>query len=437
MAGEQHTMSAERVVSLSNVALCFSAPALEGEFIPVSPWKGGHPVHRCAGWPNGPPGDPMDLANQFAASVERCIGDAETVVVACSGGLDSLAVLRHAGLLCGRARRLVAAVVEMRDDTGHSSSAAVALQTSLLGIPCELKIFDGCHAAGPEPLWDANVLYRSAMPRMTRAVNDFAATLPESVLLTGNGSDELFQSPQYLACTIARKAGAGQALSFLWDVARFEPLRGPLGELGATLSRYLPGRLAFELFQSAYWPTACSMSPPPILHRRFADHVHQWSRDWLRNRAYEFENNLRDWAFTAASNALDPLPVPGASGVVSELSPFLDPAFLEYARRIPLWHRFDGRYRTPYHRHKALVMALYPKAAAQTLPPYKQLYARTLGKYVRDVLADRELLTVELGLLSETTRLTDVFSDMRVARVVYMLENWLAGAVDRGFCIRD
>ena len=98
-------------VSLPNLALVLANPSLELAFIPRSLWTGVRLRRTIQRWPEEDGSDLGEIEERFNAGVGRCLGDAGTVAVAVSGGLDSLAVLYHAGLHCrAQGRRLVALV---------------------------------------------------------------------------------------------------------------------------------------------------------------------------------------------------------------------------------------------------------------------------------------------------------------------------------------
>jgi Asparagine synthase len=104
------------MIDLASLALMVSSPALELEFMPASPWRGLTLRRARPRWPSRAT-DVAELHERFRDSVERCMGDASTVAVFFSGGLDSLAVLLHARAIARRqGRRVVAVTVDLLDD---------------------------------------------------------------------------------------------------------------------------------------------------------------------------------------------------------------------------------------------------------------------------------------------------------------------------------
>src|SRR5581483_8277918 len=78
--------------SLRKLALELSPPALVGEFHPESPWLGITRLRPSIKWPQATY-NPDDICTRFRKSVATSIGDASTIAVLASGGLDSTAIL--------------------------------------------------------------------------------------------------------------------------------------------------------------------------------------------------------------------------------------------------------------------------------------------------------------------------------------------------------
>src|SRR5689334_13782471 len=86
-------LARSRRFCLAKLAPSFANPWLEEEIRPECPWEG---VRRFMPRPALPPlgsSDLTELVPRFRAAVGTAIGDAATVLVLYSGGLDSTAVL--------------------------------------------------------------------------------------------------------------------------------------------------------------------------------------------------------------------------------------------------------------------------------------------------------------------------------------------------------
>ena len=101
LAGENPTFS------LSKLALYLSPPAVIGEFLPDCPWQGVTRVRSSVAWPTEPLSHVENIIERFQQSIRECVGDASTIAVALSGGLDSAAILYHASKIY-QDRRLIA-----------------------------------------------------------------------------------------------------------------------------------------------------------------------------------------------------------------------------------------------------------------------------------------------------------------------------------------
>lgn len=191
------------VVDLAALALLLAPPVVAGEFHPGCPWRGVRRVTPTMPTAEAPCSLP-ELSRRFDLAVAAAVGDAATVGVKFSGGLDSLAVLlRVIGLAGGR--RTVVFSTDLIDDTRRSAASAARRLVRDLGIGCDVVVVDPArHRAHPP--WSPIGPRLDAMPAVNAAIADLAAERGVEVLLSGDGADELLAVPRFAAAQIARRS---------------------------------------------------------------------------------------------------------------------------------------------------------------------------------------------------------------------------------------
>lgn len=407
--------------SLSKLALYFSTPAVVGEFLPDCPWQGVTRLRASIAWP--PQTTHIDdLVSVFQQSLAYSIGDAATVAVALSGGLDSLAVLYHASKLCLRdGRRLVAVTTDLPDDTGHRCIPVVQQVVRDLSLSCEFHHVTA--EASIDATWHARGPRTDAMPRFNRAMADTAQAADADVLLTGSGADELLGSVRYLTPHLLRSRRWHDACSYLHDVVQGGGVRRLETELFAAMASLLPKRYANRLYWATNWPELCRVQAPSLLAERFRPSVERWTATWLQDTLLFHEAHHRPWAVKDAWDALFPLDILPQAGSIPEKDPFLHPFFMEYAMGLPLVERYSGALRTPYHRRKAPVLRLYPPHLHPVLPRAKQLFSHAFSDYQRHM--DIPSRCIAYGLLDEEAFVK--CCDPSLLGMAEMVEQWIAG----------
>jgi hypothetical protein len=145
---------------MAGLVRLFASPALSREFAPSSFW-----VDVDLEWQ--PPRSSLatggSLVEVFAAAIAELCGDAETVAVSLSGGLDSLAALWHVMRLVPR-RRVIAYAVDLTDDGGVQVGGVVRwlFATDLAGrVELGLVDPDRCLV---QPVWSEVGLRLDARP---------------------------------------------------------------------------------------------------------------------------------------------------------------------------------------------------------------------------------------------------------------------------------
>lgn len=420
LAGDQPTFS------LSKLALYLSNPAVIGEFMPDCPWQDVSRVRSSVVWPSVAQSCTEDIVTQFQQSIRACVGDASTIAVALSGGLDSTAVLYHASKVC-QDRRLIAITSDLQDDRGVSCASVAQHLVESLSVPCELRILASTPEAYrqfPEAEWNAHGPRNDAMPRLNRAMADIAETCGAEVLLTGSGADELLGAVRYLLPFLLCSKHWCDATSYLHDIFQGGGIRRVETEVLALVASKLPVHFASQLYWATNWPELCLFQAPSLLSEQFHTTVEQWSRTWVRDILALHTQKHRSWAIADAWDALFPLDLLPQAGLIAERDPFLHPAFLRYAMALPLEERYAAGFQEAYHRRKALVLRLYPQETHTVLPHNKQLFSQSFDTYQKQMPnAER---CVKYGLIREDR--LNACNDTAVLGMVSALEQWIAGA---------
>lgn len=412
-------------VDLHAVGLLLAPPALTGEFYPVSLWRG---VERLPMRPLTPASHPGGLRAAFAASVRSLTADADTIGVALSGGLDSLATLLH---VCEVAedRRVIAFTGDHRDDQGRSCVPVVRRLLSDLGLEDRVRLVvidPERHRA--QPMWSPVGPRLDALPEVNAALSETADRLGVGMLLSGVGSDELLGVPRYATAQIARRYGPGAAWRYLRDVGHSGP--GTAGETAAILARLTPAGVSARAYWAVNWPEWTAPTASPALAEPYRSHATAWGRSWVERRVSEHVAGGRSWADADAFDAFWPHEVIGPAGPVPEASPFLTEGFLSAAFAVPVAARYRPDAPTAYWRCKWLVLSLMPRRALPVLPRRKSYFTAALAREAAVLDPSAPLLAVECGLIDRAALTGE--KDTAFLLALAAVEQWLLGAVERG-----
>jgi hypothetical protein len=420
-------------VDLSGLALMFSSPALELEFMPASPW---HNVTLRRTRPRWPllTTDPADLPEEFRESVERCMGDAGTVAVFFSGGLDSLAVLLQARAVARRqGGRVFAVTVDLLDDNRVPVSDVAHRLIAALAPDCELVLVGPDPDGLPEPPWLPRGPHLRGLPRLNRAANEAAAAHGATVMLNGNGADELFMTRDYLALALAQARRWKDLGRYIGDICRYYgTARGIVRETMAIIAPILGRQYSFQLYTALQSPALAEPGVLDMIAPDLRPAIIDFTRSWLAGQAaHGAACRPHPWCRALARDMVWPLDPAPDYGPVPERSPFMDPAFARYAVALPLAATYSAAYAAPYHRHKALVARLAPPEVTNHLPTGKQQFGDAISRYFARVLAGRRLAGSQHGLFSAAT--ADLLArEPRVTPVCHAIDVWLDGAIQRG-----
>lgn len=404
-------------LDLGGLARLFTSPALRGEFAPSSFLSGVELV-----WPPvAPAPSKAPLCDIFSAALNELCAEAATIEVSLSGGLDSITVLRHVLALRPR-RRVLAFVVDLVDDDGMSTAAAVRLLLANIGLTdqVQLVVVDPAQCSTP-PVWSPYGPRPDALPVINASVAQLAADTGVSVLLSGDGADELLTTPRFATMQILHRIGAQAAWQYLTDMTRSGP--GFLGEVLAMASHALPALARTRLYWAANWPEWSPPTVSPVLAEPLREPAHAWARQWLGDTLEAHSAARRSWGDADAYDAWWPRNYRPPSGSVPEASPFLHPEVVAAALALPLADRYDPAGRTVYQRTKAQVVKLLPSAMVPLLPTRKQTYRAALSAAFAGTLTTP--IAVSIGLLDPDTVAQE--TDTATRMMATAVENWLAG----------
>ncbi|MFE6461491.1 asparagine synthase-related protein [Streptomyces cinereoruber] len=388
-----------------------------------------HGVERLPGRMVEPVADPRGLSAVFTDAVRDLTREADTIGVAVSGGLDSLATLVHACAVA-EGRRVIAFTVDLTDDRGRSCVAVVRRLVRDLALPVQVEVVDG--RARAVPLWSPLGPRLDALPELNAAVAERAASRGAGVLLSGDGADEALGVPRFAARAVAAVHGVTGAARYLRDAARSDP--GLAGEAASAVASLLLPRQRAEVYWAVNWPDWCVPTAPAVLAEPYRTRATLWARRWVAQAVADHAAAGRSWAQADALDAFYPHEVIRPAGAVAEGSPFLTEGFLRAAFALPLGARYGPRLPTPYWRSKALVLSLLPRDRWKALPARKQ--------YVRSALAQTAArfdplavpLAIDAGLIEPDQLARE--TDTAVLLAVHAIERWLHGAIEKGAHLR-
>ncbi|MER7998187.1 asparagine synthase-related protein [Streptomyces sp. NPDC095613] len=385
-----------------------------------SPWPASDPRMR-------------DVRGAFLSSLRRVVGNSGGVAVATSGGLDSLAVLSNVLLEHGRQRKITAVAVEMTDDRGQSNIPVVRGLLEAIGSPCDLRVAPISQQPAGVPAWHPEGPRLDALPGANRLLVELAHEAGAEVLLTGDGADELLGSAQYLTPALLRR-GRWRTLRTYWQDHRGEYRPTRQLEMIAMLSRLTPRRRRAMMYLACSWPELCRNPPHDFLAEPYRGIASDWTNAWIGSLVRLHERHHASLAAMEAWSDLYPHQRLRTAGLVRNEDPFLEPRFVDRAKRLPLHRRYDARHPHPYWRMKSQVVKLVPTTALARLPTAKQIFSRAIVSRVDPAGPVAENLN-DNGMLSPRAHSPDL--DPMVATRILEVEQWLSTALELGYELVD
>lgn len=422
------------VVSAKRLALWLSWPAILGEFGPCS-LVDDHiepssvPIRRDDTRPMA------DLSLPFNESVSDSMGDHECIGISLSGGLDSLAVLIEAARIADADhRKIVAVMAEMTDDAGRSNIPVVRrllATTELRNIELHVIASEDTPIGSPE--WHPGGPNLDALPSVNRRLSEKASDRGATVVLSGNGADELLGTVRYMFGTFMA-ARNWRALRSYWLDTIWKNRHALTTESVALAARLIPHAWRSRLYFAAEWPELCIPTVPDVVSANYADHVSSWSSGWIAETLERHATRHSSWAQMAAWDAVFPLHILPGPGPLPLRHPFLTPSFVAAAQRLPLAGRYDPTLPYPYWRQKAAVISLIPRSMRAHLPTAKQTFRTDLASRYLLGKSDASSL-IGCGVLNG--KAWAATEDASLVNRVNALELWINEAVLRGYDICD
>lgn len=293
--------------SLERLALLLDGLPFEAEFPPECPWEG---VVRHRPPLDLPPlgtSDESALREEFAAAVSRSLGDAESAVVLLSGGMDSWAVFVQAWEQTRReGRRLGAVVWNLRDQFGKATASLVHRQLRAVGISCDLHVLPAEWRALPEPRWSPLGPRHDYYTRLHQATVDHAHDIGATVVLSGQGGDEVLGAWNHLSASLARGRRWRDLRHYLAAFGRGDSVVEVAGEAAALAARRLPPQTSFQLYVATALRDVVNSGRPSVLTDVYRDSVAGWVEDWLAARFASFQEAGCDWATASLRDSIFP-----------------------------------------------------------------------------------------------------------------------------------
>lgn len=376
------------------------------------------------------------LRERFAASVARCLGTAETVVVLFSGGLDSLALLVEVAHQCAAdGRRLVPVVCDVVDDTGRSVVDVVHRQAKAIPECLPVVVLPAYEPGESEPAWSAVGPRSECHIGFVHRVYELAQSFPAPVVLDGEGGDEALSAWNYGARDLITARHRRDLLRYMGAFVRHQTLVEVLGEGVALTDRWLPARRSFRWYMALTWPAMLRIDPGGAVGSRFQEAVKHEHRRWLGQRFDVFQGQRQSWEQAMFFDqvypyAYDAHPV---DAPVPHLSPYLDHEFLAFCVGLPWHYRFDSRFAAPYWWYKALQLRLIPESLHAVAAGYKMRYSKECRRHLQRTAPQAPLELQRLGVLQLKSQQELAAAHGFLPLVVRNAEMWLRGALERGF----
>lgn len=408
---------------LSHLALYLSPPALFGEFRPASPWAG-WTLRRETALPVKT--SRSQLRSVFDRTVEELVAGHDAIAVRVSGGMDSAAVLSSLARIASADVHVTAFVTEAVADSGErASEQASRIVRSVFRDKARAEIVVLPRSNVAAPAWSAVGPRLEGAPGRNAAAIAAAADVGATLILSGDGADELLTTPAFLGRHMAR---AGAAFSLLRYLGDHRPTDIVATAVASATELLLSRRTAAAACVYNALVNDPVVQGEAALDPGFAARVREWTREYDGALHDLLSELLADgWAHAEAHLAIWPQDQLHLGSEIPVRSPFLEQPFVGHALGLPLRERWDAELPTPYLRRKAAVAALLEPDVAAVLPRHKEGFSADLAGAT---FTDKDTPTlVDLGLVQAHTLVTDTATVLTLRA----LEDWVVGALARGY----
>ncbi|MCM3895776.1 asparagine synthase-related protein [Gordonia sputi] len=374
--------------------------------------------------------DSADIRN--SASLREAISSAVNgqarIGVLVSGGLDSAAVLYLVSQIVSDPSRVVALNASILDNEEKPSHHFAEKIVNSIDPDIELHI---CYESDHQPSWNHEGPRLDSAPQLNDQIYKLASEIGCTILLTGNGADEICAAPRFLFSRLARGGRIRGLLRYFQDTVAYS-LEAAVLEPTAVLASAMPAAFSTRLYSKLCSPED-SWNPPEVLADEFKSEVATWSADWLAElNMHRFAYDGR-WAQLDAMDSLLPVAYDFAIKPVPVYSPFRDMNVMRSLLNTKLEDRYGEHHTNPYWRLKSTIVDIFPERVLVELPNKKQVYGSSLKQIQhRDSfpsLGDAQI--IKPSLIQQGIR------NRALAARLDAMETWLSTALASGYRLVD
>lgn len=384
--------------------------------------------------------DPDNVGNIFSAAVSRAMGNAPTCALFYSGGLDSFALAVEAAAQCrAQGRKLIPIIWNMTDQTGASTISVALPQLKAIGEWLKPVVLDAGLTSIPEPEWSSCGPRTDWNGPLRRRTEEIAASLGATVLLSGEGGDEVFSAWNFATRSLLAARRPRDLGRYLAAFARHESILEVVGELLSLSAPLMSSRSSFRGYLAFGRSKELVPDPARVVHPSLASVTEDAHAAWLRERFKIFRQNRQDWSQAEYYDEVYPYAydVYPPDALVPERSPYLDTEMISWSAGLPAAARFDSRAAVPYHWYKALQIRLIPERIRSLMPRYKAHYGEAYRRFIEAEAPRGPLALHEHGIMQSVAFDQLKFRHSYLPLMARNLELWFRGALERGHGVTD
>jgi hypothetical protein len=438
--GSPDAVAGKLQVSRGKLAQYLANPVLETNVGGPCPWQSVDRIRTPIRLAAPGTSNPDDIRRRFQKAVTRAIGDGSPCAMFYSGGLDSFALAIEAAAQCrAQDRELIPIIWDMEDQTGTSTASIALPQLQAIGEWLEPIVIDAGQTGMPEAEWSSCGPRTDWNGPLRRHTEEIAASRGATVLLSGEGGDEVFSAWNFATSSLLAARRPRDLSRYIGAFARHETILEVVGELLSLGTPLMSNRRSFRGYLAFGRGKDLVPDPGDVVHPSLVKAIEDAHTTWLRDRFEIFRRNHQDWSRAGYYDEVYPFvyDVYPTEPIVPERSPYLDPEMIAWSAGLPAASRFDSRGVVPYHWYKALQIRLIPERLRPLMPRYKAHYG---GAYRRFIEAEAPRGPLALHKYEVMQPLA--FEQLR-SRHSYLplmarnLELWLQGALERGYNVTD